>query len=65
MKCPYCGADGARVTSSISKINARGNIKRAEVEKLEVEKDFVIRKRVCMDCFEKFMTIERYFRYES
>ena len=65
MKCPYCGADGARVVSSISKANASGNIKRSEVERLSSEGDYIIRKRICMDCFEKFMTIERYFRYES
>ena len=65
MRCPYCGAKGARVTSSISKDAAPGIIKKSELEKLNAEGDFVIRKRICLNCFEGVMTIERYFKYES
>lgn len=65
MKCPYCGAKGARSTSSISKAIAPGLIKKTELEKLEAEEDYVIRRRICLNCFERFMTIERYFKNES
>ena len=65
MKCPYCGSENGRVSSTVSKRLVRRQFSQAVADALEDRPDYRLRKRLCLDCWQRFVTIEEVFQLDE